>query len=134
MKTDRFKYKKTILILIVLIMLAIPKNIKAYYEEQHYEYSTPQQSDEEIRQEAWVKLNKDNPLLYNLLIFFNPPILNNLIGNIITIMVAVGSLAGLYAFEGEGKIIMFLIIFYSWGRIICLFIMMNLVGRGVLPP
>lgn len=62
-------YKQVLFLLVIFFIAQMATNSYAYSDDS-----------------GWEELKVENPLLYKVLIFLNPPFLNNVPGFIITIM------------------------------------------------
>jgi hypothetical protein len=105
--------------------------------EQTKEESPFSRSREVYRQGVLKDLEETNPWLYNTIMFFNPPALNNTFGAILTVVCAVCALIFILPFEhvpATLRVLGWLMGIYSWGRIFCFFLMMSIIEKGALLP
>jgi len=116
-------------------MVIFSRQERAYCQGEFYGgYSDSRQNNAQYAQAGWSGLKRSKPVLYHVLNFLNPPLLNNVLGNILSFFIAIGCLTAIFGFEGDARAVLILICIYFWTRLISLFVVMNLIGRGVLSP
>ena len=108
------------LILITLTIIMFTHNIYAYAEGGYLDYEA---YEEGLRN----RFQESAPFLYKVMLFFNPPALNNDFGAVMTVVCAVCSLMLLVVREGIVwliRVAVLLLGLYSWIRMACFFIIM----------
>jgi len=127
------KQKWIAFVFVAIMILMTVQNIYAVNRDESVFY----QGYKAYRDETWKGFQQGNPNLYKVIMFFNPPWLNNAFGAVMTILAAVSALMFMMPYEHIPGIIRFFfgaIGFYAWGRIFCFFIIMSIMEKGTMFP
>ncbi len=106
----------------------------AFPYEEYREYTTVTHED---FPDPWATLEAEKPWLAWGLKFFNPPFLLKVLGPLglgIMLLAGVGTFASAFAFEGISRGILIALALYCLGYLGSQFVVMSLVGQGVLSP
>ena len=102
----------------------------------YYDYQERTTVVNENWHDPWATLETQKPWLASWLKFFNPRFLSALgpLGLGVTLLVGMGALVSAFGFEGTPRVLLFVLALYCFGHLVSQFVVISLVGQGVLAP